>query len=108
MTKKVIYLDDVLEAIEKCEHYPLFDTKKIKEGIVDFLGLGIGYWDIKEAIEQLPSAQPEIIRCKDCNNWDTTWQNDWAKNYHYCPVIDGVRNGDWYCADAERRIDETD
>lgn len=64
--------------------------------------------EMKLRIEKLPSAQPEIIRCKDCNNWDTTWQNDWAKNYHYCPVIDGVRNGDWYCADAERRTDGSD
>lgn len=56
--------------------------------------------------DSLPSAEPEIIRCKDCENWDTTWQNDWAKNYHYCPLIDGTRNGDWYCADAERRTDE--
>ena len=59
-----------------------------------------------ENIERLPSAQPEIIRCKDCKDWDTTWQNDWAKNYHYCPLVDGTRNGDWYCADAERRTDE--
>ena len=57
------------------------------------------------AIEDLPSVEPEIIRCKDCNNWDTTWQNEWANDYHYCPVIDGIRNGDWYCADAERRND---
>lgn len=47
----------------------------------------------------------EIIRCRDCKNWDTTW-HDWAKNYHYCPLIDGVRNGDWFCADAERRETE--
>lgn len=62
--------------------------------------------EIKNGVQKLPSAQPEIIRCKDCKNWDTTWQNDWAKNYHYCPLIDGIRNGDWYCADAERRTDE--
>ena len=62
----------------------------------------------KDTIEALPSAQPEIVRCNDCKNWDTTWQNDWAKNYHYCPLVDGTRNGDWYCADAERRNDETD
>lgn len=61
---------------------------------------------IIEVVKQLPSAQPEIIHCRDCKNWDTTWQNDWAKNYHYCPLIDGTRNGDWYCADAERRTDE--
>ena len=54
-------------------------------------------------IEQLPSAQPDIIRCKDCKYWDTTWQNDYAPNYHYCPMIDGTRRNDFYCADAERR-----
>ena len=59
-------------------------------------------------IRKLPSAQPEIIRCKDCEHWDTTWQNDWAKNYHYCPITDGTHRGDWYCADAERRTDGFD
>lgn len=54
----------------------------------------------------LPTTQTKIVRCKNCKNWDTTWQNDWAKNYHYCPLIDGIRNGDWYCADAERRTDD--
>lgn len=44
-----------------------------------------------------------VIRCKDCKNWDTEWQNDWTKNDHYCPMIDGIRGGDWFCADAERK-----
>lgn len=57
-------------------------------------------------LREMKTAQSEIIRCKDCENWDTTWKNDWAKNYHYCPLIDGTRRGDWYCADAERRTDE--
>lgn len=60
----------------------------------------------KADIDQIPSAQPEIIRCKDCEHWDTTWQNDFAPNYHYCPLIDGTRRDDFYCADAERRTDE--
>ena len=47
----------------------------------------------------------EIVRCKDCINWDTTWTNDWTPNYHYCPIIDGVRKDNFYCADAERRTD---
>lgn len=54
-------------------------------------------------IMRFPPAQPEIIRCKDCGHWDTTWQNDFAPNYHYCPLVDGTRSGDFYCADAERR-----
>ena len=58
-----------------------------------------------EVISKLPSVQPEIIRCKDCKYWDTTWQNDYAPNYHYCPMIDSTRRNDFYCADAERRTD---
>jgi len=56
-------------------------------------------------IRFMPPAQPEIIRCKDCKNWDTTWTNDFSPNYHYCPMVDGVRKEDWFCADAERRTE---
>ncbi len=48
----------------------------------------------------------EVVRCKDCKNWETTWANDFLPNYHYCPMVDGMRKEDWYCADAERRTDE--
>ena len=58
-----------------------------------------------DAVMALPSAQPEI-RCRDCKHWDKTWANDWSPDYHYCPMIDGIRKGDFYCADAERRTDE--
>lgn len=51
-------------------------------------------------------AQPEIIRCKDCKFWETTWVCDFDANLHYCPLVDGVRKCDFYCADAERRTDE--
>ena len=51
--------------------------------------------------------QPEIIYCKDCENWDTTWQNDFAPNYHYCPMMDATYSGDFYCAKAEGRTDAT-
>ncbi len=55
----------------------------------------------KRILIQLPSVQQEIIRCRDCKHWDKTWTNDWAPDYHYCPIIDGVRKCDFYCADAE-------
>ena len=50
----------------------------------------------------------DLIRCKDCEHWDTTWQNDFAPNYHYCPLIDGIRRDDFYCADAELRGEADD
>ncbi|MBQ7064142.1 MAG: hypothetical protein IJM90_04560 [Firmicutes bacterium] len=57
----------------------------------------------KHDVFDAPSAQPEIIRCQDCKHWDTAWTPDWSHDHHYCPMIDGVCKGDFYCADAERR-----
>lgn len=45
----------------------------------------------------------ELIRCRNCVHWDKTWTNDFSPNYHYCPMVDGVRKDNFYCADAERR-----
>ena len=67
------------------------------------------YTQLAEWLKELAERRklPEIIHCKDCENWDTTWQNDSAPNYHYCPMIDGTYSGDFYCAKAERRTDAT-
>ncbi len=59
-----------------------------------------------DSLMQLPSVQPEIIRCRYCRHWDKTWSNNWSPDYHYCPVIDEVRKGNFHCRYAERRIDE--
>lgn len=55
-----------------------------------------------EVIEALPSAQPEIIRCKDCKKAPKCYGDVLMKSkgggYIYCPVE--------YCSEAERRTDE--
>ena len=50
---------------------------------------------IRDGIIQLPSAQPEITRCKDCEHWT----ND------DCPFAWG-KVEDAFCSYAERRNDE--
>ena len=55
---------------------------------------GIDANDAIDILERLPSAQPEIIRCKDCKKREhcrTT--NTWAV----------APSDDWFCADAERK-----
>lgn len=63
-----------------------------------------------EALMQLPSVQPEIIRCKDCRWWDK--YDDWDNGYcmaakhgywseHWEIIIRRTYKGDFYCADAE-------
>lgn len=54
-------------------------------------------------IKALPSAQPDIIRCKDCKFY--TAMNRKTKN-GICSLIMHQNFGDdWYCAGAERRAD---
>lgn len=69
-----------------------------RQGVLDWLK---NEWDgmvtsVFDGIKALPSAQPEIIRCKDCvkrEHCRTT--NVWAI----------APSDDWYCADAERITD---
>ena len=52
-------------------------------------------------INSLPSAQPEIIRCKDCEHW---------KNGHLCEKLSRFGSfetkADFYCGYPERRTDD--
>lgn len=51
--------------------------------------------------DALPSAQPEIIRCKDCKHYNPMY----TYREYYCPKgIEGVFEND-FCSRAERRTD---
>ena len=60
-------------------------------------------------INSLPSAQPEIIRCKDCRFAILTYDGDCK----YCQYLEGefgltdavYFDGNDYCSHAERRTD---
>ena len=61
-----------------------------------------------EFIERFPSAQPEIVRCKDCENWIPGYITD---NDDFIPPKCGKyqqmvgHSSDDYCSHAERRTD---
>ena len=59
-------------------------------------------------IKKLSSTQPEIVRCKDCANYDTDWTPETVPDRHYCLVMDGMMPKDGFCNFAERRNDEAD
>lgn len=65
--------------------------------------------DVEVWVNALPSAQPEIVRCKDCKHWkdsDGVYRRGIGAESK-CPVnIRAVYEGNFYCADAERRTDE--
>ena len=63
-----------------------------------------------EVTGELPSAQPEIIRCKDCRFATLTYDGDCK----YCQYLEGefgltdavYFDGNDYCSHAERRTNE--
>lgn len=60
--------------------------------------------DINSVINAQPTADVvEVVRCKDCVNWQTEWGTSYD-GYHYCAMIDIVIDGDFYCKDGERKI----
>ena len=68
--------------------------------------------DIYRALESVPSAQPEIIRCKDCRHRIVNdYYGEKLNIKGYCELDTGdpfelgrdAQNDDWFCADAERR-----
>ena len=64
--------------------------------------------EILNSIQQLPSAQPEIIHCRECKHWRE------GDAYSYCDklfsmgvldVYDYMASEDDFCSNAERRTD---
>ena len=73
-----------------------------------------GIYEAIEAIKQLPSAQPEIIRCKDCKHWipydwmfSEVWQsrniNDYPEDEIGCNYCDMAMKANDFCSRAERK-----
>ena len=60
---------------------------------------------IQDGIIQLPSAQPEIVRCKDCRHFKQVFapnDNDGLCG-HWHSKCDARTNRNDYCSHAERR-----
>ena len=56
------------------------------------------HYDVN-ALKALPSAQPEIIRCKDCKYQDENWRR---VSVRWLPCMDVRTGSNWYCGSAER------
>lgn len=67
-------------------------NNRYKTGFVDGLEVCINH------LSTMPSAQPEIVRCKDCKYWG---KRELCDKWDYY-----ISNGDFYCGCAERRADE--
>ena len=70
-------------------------------------GIACGAALAKTYVEQLPSAQPEIIHCAECkyqdkgSNESNSWNLCGYRPWIYVPTSD-----EHYCGDAERNLEE--
>lgn len=59
-----------------------------------------GIVEAMDAVEDTPSAEPEIIHCKECSHY--------IPHGKRCGFWNHGVNKEWYCSQGERREDETD
>ena len=94
------------------KYFSLFDCEELERG---------KHWDghtEKDVIRllSLPSAQPEIVRCKDCEHRPFDSEDTQGFGVEFpdgkcpCQCEDGWYNwrpnNEWFCGNAKRRIDE--
>lgn len=87
-----------------------------RQAAIDICNFAIDFWRgqlgegiviaVRKRIEQLPTVQSEIIRCKDCKNSEH-WYGDRRRCFLWAE--DGVSVfDDGFCNYAERRTDASD
>lgn len=92
MSKDTIYRQDAIDEIESMKSFNGMWNNCIKT--------------CADAMKHLPSAKPEIIRCRDCQNYYFADNRIPQEQRHVCSVNGEKWNPDDYCSFAERRTDE--
>ena len=62
------------------------------------------WWYVEDLIENAPTIEPEIVRCKDCEYGKQDEVGRWFCWGLGCQI--GDEDGSGYCANAERRADD--
>ena len=92
-----------VEELPSAEHHKLNVAEYIKDNFPDV-------WKQAEKELEVPSAEPQIIRCKECKHYNKfivtlskTGQAVWDE---YCEKFRRSVTADDYCSRAERREEE--
>ena len=88
---------DLLKGLEQS----LDDYCELNDEGKTAFGMAITALELFGNSEQLPSAQPEIIRCKDCEYGEQDEVGRWFCRSLGCQI--GNEDGSGYCADALNR-----
>lgn len=90
--KTLIYLEDAIAAISVSAFSINTVYGRSERGMK-------ALQDAVMALKALPSAEPEVIRCKDCEWWEK--QKDSVQGR--CELMQMYPAGGWFCGNARRR-----
>lgn len=97
----IIYRSSAITLPVMPKEYRKYQTQNIDDAYDQ------GWYDLQKCIEQLPSAKPEIIYCKDCKHWQSEEyignNNVHTLNLASLPCKNWSTAGDWHCGSGERR-----
>lgn len=97
--KDTIYRQDAIDAVAE-----LVSSMSVCISVDECHGMKRMQGMAVRALDNLPSAQPEIIRCKDCR-----WGREACGNiecFADTNVPPEYHGYDWFCGNAERRTDD--
>lgn len=63
----------------------------------------------RKLIAEAPAVDAvEVVRCKDCVNWQIEWEPNHCegKPHHYCGMVDQVTDQYFFCGYRERREED--
>ena len=90
--KTLIYLEDAIAAISVSAFSINTVYGRSERGMK-------ALQDAVMALKALPSAEPEVIRCKNCEWWEK--QKDSVQGR--CELMQMYPAGGWFCGNARRR-----
>lgn len=97
---ETIYRQDAIEAIKSLPRWVMDANGEFQPVDPPTVSM-LDPEDAVSAIENLPSAEPEVVLCKDCEYLDI------QGTYAECGKgILGIVNRDDFCSRAERRTDD--
>lgn len=64
-----------------------------------------GYVSAEEIADAPTIDAVQVVRCKDCPNWQTDWDPRSYPSGHYCAMIDKFTDGEWFCATSIQEDD---
>ena len=87
-----------------------------RQAAIDAINRAVTKEAARWSVEALPSAQPKIIRCKDCKHWipydwmfSEIWQSknmeDYPEDDIGCDCCDMAMKANDFCSRAERRTE---